>query len=137
MKRKFEQIRKVRLSQIVYVTFLIVGLSTFHLYSCGGGVVPYIPSGTGAGSGSSSSGQFFLFDKGVTSTMLDYRAVQPLFKNIVNSGNERKVRGLKDKKKERCDAEGDSTVIHDSTKTAEHNLVGEDALPVLNLHKLH
>lgn len=123
-------------STIVSIAILTICLTVFHLYSCGGGVVPYIPSGTGAGS-SSSSGQFFLFDKGVTSTMLDYRAVQPLFKNIVNSGNERKDRALKDKLSKQGEAKKDTTDTSDSTKSAKHNIVEEGALPVLNLHKLH
>lgn len=137
MKQKKNHAEKSCPGPVVLTAVLMICLNTFKVFGCGGGVVPYIPSGTGSAGSGSSSGQFFLFDKGVTSTMLDYRAVQPLFKNIVNSGNERKARGQEIKKAEPFEVTADSTKTVDSTKTAEHNIVGEDALPVLNLHQLH
>jgi len=137
MKQKKKSVEKSNRGPVVLAAALILCFTAYKAFSCGGGVVPYIPSGTGSASSGSSSGQFFLFDKGVTSTMLDYRAVQPLFKNIVNSGNERKQRGTEIKKAEECEVKADSTKTVDSTKTEKHNIVGEDALPVLNLHQLH
>jgi hypothetical protein len=136
MKRKKNSSKKMCFRTIASTAILTVCITVFHIYSCGGGVVPYIPSGTGASS-NSSTGQFFLFDKGVTSTMLDYRAVQPLFKNIVNSGNERKDRNLKIKISKQGEGKKDTTEIYDSTRSSQHNLVRDGALPVLNLHKLH
>jgi hypothetical protein len=135
MKRNKNSFKKICFGTILSTATLIVCFNIFHLYSCGGGVVPYIPSGISAGS---STGQFFLFDKGVTSSMLDYRAVQPLFKNIVNAGNERKDRyGLLNKESEQDREKRDTTEATDSTKSAKHNLVNKGSLPVLNLHKLH
>ncbi len=122
-----------RMIEIVSVVIIVV---VSYTYSCGGGVVPYVPSGAGASSNQSSGGVFFLFDKGVTSTMFDHRTLQPLFKNIVNSGNERKNRGKKSRKKKPETKKTDSAECADST-AKRHNLVGEGSDPVLNLHKLH
>ncbi len=121
---------------VMGVVFVIIMLAHSFTFSCGGGVVPYVPSGAGASSGQSSGGVFFLFDKGVTTTMFDHRTLQPLFKNIVNSGNERKNRDRKGKKVKPAVKKKDLADCPDSTGKR-HNLVEEGVDPVLNLHKLH
>jgi len=102
-------------------------------YACGGGMMPYIPTGTGAGSGSASaSGQFFIIDKGVTTSMLDIRQLQPLFRSVVNAGNERSEKNLK--------TQNDTTHVNADVKKNDSkydSLNITKAEPVLNLHKLH
>ena len=102
-------------------------------YACGGGMMPYIPTGTGAGSGSASaSGQFFIIDKGVTTSMFDIRQLQPLFRSVVNAGNERSEKNLK--------TQNDTTHVNANVKKNDSkydSLNITKAEPVLNLHKLH
>jgi len=102
-------------------------------YACGGGMMPYIPTATGAGSGSASaSGQFFIIDKGVTTSMLDIRPLQPLFRSVVNAGNERSEKNLK--------TQDDTTHVnaHVKKKDSKYDSLNiTKAEPVLNLHKLH
>ncbi len=98
-------------------------------YACGGGMMPYIPTATGAGTSSASaSGQFFIIDKGVTTSMLDIRPLQPLFKSVVNAGNERSEKNLK--------TQDDTTHVKKNDSKGD-SLNTAKAEPVLNLHKLH
>lgn len=120
---------------IIPFTMLVVLFTVFAVYSCGGGVVPYVPTQSGA-SGSSTSGSFFLMEKGVAVDMFDVKKLQPLFRNIVLSGNERKVnkklkRAIRKKKRETAQ---DSL----NTNNVKHNVMHSDStLPVLNLHRIH
>ena len=75
--------------KFVVITITIF-LSFLKLYSCGGGVVPYVPTQTGASGASTATSQFFIFEKGVAIDMFDIKKHQPVFRNIVLSGNERK-----------------------------------------------
>jgi hypothetical protein len=101
------------------------------IFCCGGGVLPYIPSGTGAGANTNTSKQFYLIDKSVTYSMLDGKTLQPLFRNIVNSGNGRDSRNIHHDKK------ADSTSVADKDKKEQCPADTSSAEPVLNLHKLH
>ncbi len=121
--------------KIIVLFTILVSFAAYSVYSCGGGVVPYVPTQSGA-SGSSSSGSFFLMEKGVAVDMFDVKKLQPLFRNIVLSGNERKIhkkmgKVIKKKKKE---------TVQDSSEvnTVKHNEMHSDStLPVLNLHRIH
>jgi len=114
----------------------ILSIASFHTtYSCGGGVIPYVPTQSGA-SGSTTSGSFFLVEKGVSVEMFDVKQLQPLFRNIVMSGNERKVHKNMEKVllKNKESLAKDSTLIKNSVHGS---AMSDSALPVLNLHKLH
>lgn len=106
---------------------LIMSAAYYELYSCGGGMVPYVPTQSGASGANSATSHFFMIDKGVSADMFDVKKLQPLIRQVVVTGNERKEH---------------QAVYHDSTKTVTdvdssctatyHNLT-----PVLNLHRLH
>ncbi len=120
------------------IVILVAGFllcTVYSLYSCGGGVVPYVPTSSGAG-GSTSSGSFFLLEKGVAVEMFDVKKLQPLFRNIVLSGNERKVHRNMGKvlAKYQTTSKQDSTAMKNSVHGAE---ISDSTLPVLNLHRLH
>ena len=111
--------------------FLTAGIAVLFLfpevYGCGGGVVPYVPTQSGASTASSaSSGQFFLFEKGVAVDMFNVQQHQPIFRHIVLSGNERKDRST------RGHAVADSSAV-----AADSTAAAKEAAPVLNLHRLH
>ncbi len=79
-------------------------------YSCGPGYTPYIPTSDNR----TSSCDFFLIEKGVTGDLFDVKKLQPLFRNIMLSGNERnsvkpKQRSLKKAETDRN--ENDSTAV--------------------------
>jgi len=115
---------KKRNFQIITLT---VFLSFLKLYSCGGGVVPYVPTQTGASGASTATSQFFIFEKGVAIDMFDIKKHQPIFRNIVLSGNERKEHKTRVEK-----SESDSSAV-----SADSVSVAKEATPVLNLHRLH
>lgn len=127
--------KKWKTGKIIAVTMIILYFGFYTVFGCGGGVVPYVPTQSGA-SGSSTSGSFFLMEKGVAVDMFDVKKLQPLFRNIVLSGNERKInkkmgRVIKKNKKETA---SDSSNI----SNVKHNLLHSDStLPVLNLHRIH
>lgn len=110
---------------------------TLRVYSCGGGVVPYVPTQSGA-TGGASTGQFFLMEKGIAIDMFDVKKLQPLFRNIILSGNERKERktmealGKEDSKIESTQAESDSVSVTQDESSSE-----KEPTPVLNIHRLH
>lgn len=127
-KLKHCQTNKDILKRYLVIIITAISIISFSVYSCGGGVVPYVPAQSGTTS--SSSGQFFLMEKGVATDMFDVKKLQPLFRNIVLSGNERKEhKSLKQRSKE----EKNSRKITDSTNVS----FDEEPLPVLNLHRLH
>jgi hypothetical protein len=114
---------------ILKVVLAVISFYTL-LFCCGGGVMPYVPSGTGA-SANNTSKQFFLIDKSVTTSILDGKSLQPLFRTIVNAGNERKSRNLHRVKK------SDSTDVKKNDDKEKCPFDTTLAEPVLNLHKLH
>jgi hypothetical protein len=119
--------------KITVLFTVLVSFAAYSVYSCGGGVVPYVPTQSGA-SGSSTSGSFFLMEKGVAVDMFDVKKLQPLFRNIVLSGNERKInkkmaKAIEKNKKER---------VQDSTEADNiRHTESDSTLPVLNLHRIH
>ncbi len=92
---------------IVSVAFLF----TATAYSCGSAVVPYVPTQGNASAAVSS--KFYILQKGVIAEMFNTKKLQPLFRNVILSGNARKKSNLNRKNKER------------------------EAQPVLNIHRLH
>jgi len=55
------------------VIVLFILISFLKLYSCGGGVVPYVPTQSGASGASTASSQFFIFEKGVASDLFNVK----------------------------------------------------------------
>ncbi len=92
---------------IVSVAFLF----TTAAYSCGSAVVPYVPTQGNASAAVTS--KFYILQKGVIAEMFNTKRLQPLFRNVILSGNSRKVKNLRKKNMER------------------------EAQPVLNIHRLH
>lgn len=125
--------KKVCLTTVALFCVSVLCLQISYNYACGGGVVPYVPTQSGA-SGSSGSSQFFFMEKGVSTDLFDVKRLQPLFRNIILSGNERKKN--KNKSKEN-DAEVSSA--ENDSLNAIHNMhmSGKSDSPVLNLHRLH
>jgi hypothetical protein len=128
-RNAYYQTSKVSIQKCVGIILLTIMTLSFISYGCGGGVVPYVPTQSGA-SGAASTGQFFLMEKGVAIDMFDVKKLQPLFRNIVLSGNERnKHKSLKQLNKK----EENNRNITDSTTVS----YDKKPLPVLNLHRLH
>ena len=128
---KFTMVNKQHWTQNIFLaTVVITALSSFNSYSCGGGVVPYVPTQTGASG--SSSGQFFILEKGVAVNMFDVKKFQPLFRNIILSGNERKKRKHVKEKLEKTQRTTGQT---DSEKAMQKD--SSSITPVLNVHRLH
>ena len=109
----------------------VVLLSFISLYSCGGGVVPYVPTQSGASGASTANSQFFILEKGVATEMFDIKKHQPIFRNIVLTGNERKFHKAKTSKDKGVDSL--ATKGTDSTVVSKE----EEVLPILNIHRLH
>ena len=109
----------------------IIVLTTFlKLNSCGAGVQPYVPTQSGA---TRIAGQFFLIDKGVAIEMFDVKKHQPIFRNIILTGNERKV--VKTKAKT---AKQDSTAVSTQKEAGSTSESSKDEIiPILNIHRLH
>jgi hypothetical protein len=75
-------------------------------------------------------------EKGVAVDMFDVKKLQPLFRNIVLSGNERKI----NKKMAKAIEKNKKELARDSTQTGtvQHGHTSSDStLPVLNLHRIH
>ena len=110
------------------VICLFILISFLKLYSCGGGVVPYVPTQSGASGASTASSQFFIFEKGVASDMFNVKKHQPIFRNIILTGNERtKNKPEKDSVDVASKEGADSTVVSKD----------EEIVPILNVHRLH
>ncbi len=119
---------------ISLATMVLMALFSINSYSCGGGVVPYVPTQTGAsGSNTSTSGQFFILEKGVAVSMFDVKKFQPLFRNIILSGNERE-KNKKSKKKSRTE---NITAAQQAESDSLSALQETEGAPVLNIHRLH
>lgn len=115
------------------VIVIIILHSFLKLYSCGGGVVPYVPTQSGASGASTASSQFFIFEKGVAVDMFNVKKHQPIFRNIILTGNERKV--VKTKAKT---AKQDSTTVSAQKEADSTNVPSEKEIaPILNIHRLH
>ncbi len=115
------------------VSLLVVISVVLYSYGCGGGVVPYVPTQTGASS-SALTGQFFIFEKGIAINMFDVKKFQPIFRNIILTGNERtEHKTMKTaKKKQKADTnKGISDTVKVTCDASAH------AEPVLNIHRLH
>jgi hypothetical protein len=134
MKKKIQNTGiSIKLSLIILC--ITLPATFYSIYCCGGGVIPYIPTQSGA-SGNTTSGSFFLVEKGVSGEMFDVSRLQPLFRNIVSSGNERTIHKNKEKLLEMNKAAmaKDSTLIKNSVHG---RAMSDSVLPVLNLHRLH
>lgn len=112
------------------LTVIILLMLSFRTYSCGGGVVPYVPTQSGASGASTASSQFFILEKGVAIDMFNVKKLQPLFRNIILNGNER-GKPLSKEKLERI--ENDNKEATDTTDASDE----EKIVPVLNIHRLH
>lgn len=109
---------------------IILLLGPCIIYCCGGGVVPYVPTQSGATGASTASSQFFILEKGVATDMFDVKKHQPIFRNIILTGNERK----KNKPEiELADRDSLDAASADSIVTAEDEAI----VPILNIHRLH
>ncbi|MCU0608589.1 MAG: hypothetical protein MUF22_02325 [Chitinispirillaceae bacterium] len=108
-------------SSIGGLAFLLVVFLHAQGFCCGGGYVPmpYIPTSSGGVNTPSTQGSFFLIEKGSSSEMFDVKKLHPLFRNIHQTGNERKSRA--------------GSPIADSVSGG----VKENKSPVLNLHSIH
>ena len=117
-----------------YAVVAIISLLYFlNVYGCGGGVVPYVPTQSGASGASTASSQFFIFEKGVAIDMFDIKKHQPIFRNIILTGNERKVAKIKAKT-----ANQDSTAVSTQKKADSTSESSKDEIiPILNIHRLH
>lgn len=140
-----ENITTVRLLRLYsFLTFFIFSF-TCYAFCCGGGVTPYVPSeyvpGGGQTNSNAAKGQFFLYiENGVSSDMFDVKQLQPLFRNIILSGNERKDRKLINSKAvgEKKPEEEDFSSIIDSTEITDHQeSENKSSSQILNLHRLH
>ena len=106
-------------------------------FCCGGGFVPmpYIPSNTGNISTPSSKGSFFLIEKGSTTELFDVNKLQPVFRNIHMSGNERIVHAKTLAKK----SDAGQTASGNARPADSASVTGTQAktASVLNLHLIH
>ena len=115
------------------VIVLFILISFLKLYSCGGGVVPYVPTQSGATGASTASSQFFIFEKGVAIDMFNVKKHQPIFRNIILTGNERTKNKPEKKSVEKDSSDVASKEGGDSTAVSKD----EEIVPVLNIHRLH
>lgn len=119
------------------VLLLVMGITRHFImpvHGCGGGVVPYVPTQSGASN--SSKGQFFLVDKSAATDMFDVKKLQPLFRNIVLTGNERNVTKLNKK----LTGKKSNEIAQDSVRSRGIQSVepsSDSIVPILNLHRLH
>jgi|TARA_Y100000310_G_scaffold130972_1_gene130156 hypothetical protein len=97
------------MNKIVVILLTIIFLYTTS-HSCGSAVVPYVP--TQGNSSAAISSKFYILQKGVIAEMFNTKRLQPLFRNVILSGNARKKKNLK-RNPER------------------------ESQPVLNIHRLH
>ncbi len=127
-KQKSLQKSRYKLKRQFYLIVTALLIISFKTYSCGGGVVPYVPTQTGATR--SAASQYFLFEKGVAIDLFDIKKLQPIFRNIILSGNDRKEhksrKNVEKKKK-------DNQETADSTDVSGKDII----LPILNIHRLH
>ena len=127
-KQKNSQKHRCTLKRQFYLIVIILLLASFQTNSCGGGVIPYVPTQTGVTK--SSASQYFLFEKGVANDLFNVKKLQPIFRNIILSGNERKEHKSLKRTSEK---EKDSEDATDSTDVSDE----KGLLPVLNIHRLH
>ena len=115
------------------VIALFILLFFLKLYSCGGGVVPYVPTQSGATGASTASSQFFIFEKGVAIDMFNVKKHQPIFRNIILTGNERTKNKPEKKSTKKDNVDVTSKEEADSTAVSKD----EEIVPILNIHRLH
>jgi hypothetical protein len=112
---------------IIFV-FLVAGAYAIRLsHGCGGGWAPYIPPTASGGASANTEGRLQIFEKGVSYSLFDPKALQPLVRNIVLSGNLRKKGKLSPSDK----AENPDSLASEKDPKADN----VDA--VLNVHRLH
>ncbi len=113
-------------------------LCVYAALGCGGGLMAYTPSSGNDGSGNKKA-DFYFINKGVSTTMFDVKALQPVFREVTASGNERNDKNLSKRAKQRLEKKQKEEMV--DTTVATHNPAHhhnkEDVAPVLNLHKLH
>ena len=129
-KQKEQQKDTYKLKREFCLIVIILLMLSFRTYSCGGGVVPYVPTQSGASGASTASSQFFIFEKGVATDLFNVKKHQPIFRNIILTGNERKKNRPKMKSNERDSLD---VALTDSTAVAKD----EEIVPILNIHRLH
>ena len=129
-KQKYSRKNRCILKRKFCLIAIILLLGPFTIYSCGGGVVPYVPTQSGASGASTANSQFFIFEKGVATDLFNVKKHQPIFRNIILTGNERKKNRPKMKSNERDSLD---VALTDSTAVAKD----EEIVPILNIHRLH
>ena len=126
--------------QWVVVLFLFVLVVYVHrVISCGGGVVPYVPTyvPTASDAGASTTtGQFFLdIEKGVIRDMFEVKKLNPVFRTVILSGNERRTYSKNALKKQ--DVKSQESSEKDSTEYNEAYADTTGEGQVINLFRLH
>ena len=99
--------------------------------SCGG-IHPYIPTQSGGGA---AGANFFLIEKGTSYDMFDGSRLQPILRNIVISGNERRPRASHDGQEDAARAGETQEAEADSSQLDEEEEA--QARPVLDLIRLY
>lgn len=122
------------------VFFLFIVVTYVHrVVSCGGGVVPYVPTyvPTGSNTGTNTTtGRFFLdIDKGVIRDMFEVKKLNPVFRTVILSGNQRRTFSKNALKKQSVKPQESSE--KDSTDENEEYVDTTDEGQVLNLYRLH
>lgn len=127
------------MKKVLTLTVVLLSLTLQNAIACGGGLMAYTPS-AGNETTSGKKADFFLISKGVSSTMFDVKALQPVFREVTATGNERNEKNLSDRAKKRLEKRRKDEVAKACT-TGTHTVHDvqdkEDVAPVLNLHKLH
>ena len=128
MKKDMRIKRKSFFQIVICIVTISVCLFITRAYDCGPGVQPYVPVYSGA---QKSSGNFILFDKGVTDGLLNVKKLQPIIRNIVFLGNEREDRRSSKTEQKSENIAADSTAADsDQPKEDKYRLI-------LNLDRLH
>lgn len=105
-------------------------------WGCGGGVTPYIPTQSGS---SNASKEFFIIEKGVADNLFDVKKLQPLFRNVILTGNSRKetpyMKKMAGEKNTQVAQGNDSLQTTTDTIHNMHVQTGKNA--ILNIHRIH
>ncbi|MGM0461674.1 MAG: hypothetical protein ACQEQ4_04560 [Fibrobacterota bacterium] len=127
-------------------TLLIMCSIISVTWACGGGLIPYTPS-TGESQESGKRAGYYIINKGVARGMFDVKSLQPVFREIRTSGNERNPRNLspwvikRREEQQNKETENTETVSHPFYHQEQYHHFSDDAtpsdaVPVLNLHKI-
>jgi hypothetical protein len=123
-------------AQFMPLAFILILGSMYAAFCCGGGYVamPYIPAGGTGNANASSKGSFFIIDKGTVNSMFDVKTLQPLFRNVHMSGNERTNMDKIRNNQRTFDSRMSGTNSNPMAKNPNETPV---PVPVLNLQRIH